>query len=83
MKIDVKTAVKRFSMTEDQRQSEIKKLANQIAIRVKKLEKLNCSYSDQASTILLFDDSKQDLLPEERSIGDLRNGVDQYNSSRC
>lgn len=69
-------------MTEEQRNLEINKLANQIAIRVKKLKKLNCFYSDQASNILLFDDNREDLPPEERAIGDLDNGVDKYNSSR-
>lgn len=59
------------------RDKEIKKLAREIALRVKKLKKLNCSYSDQASNILLFDDTLTDLEPEERMIGDLNNGVDK------
>ena len=69
-------------MNEEKRQQEIKKLAHEISIRVKKLRKLNCSYSDQASDILLFDDSKEDLCPEDRAIGDLTNGVDKYSSQQ-
>lgn len=64
------------------RDKEIKKLAREIALRVKKLKKLNCGYSDQGSDILLFDDSITELKPEERYIGDLENGVDKYHTVR-
>lgn len=50
-------------MKEEERQKEIKKIANQVSRLVKKLKKLNCNYSDQASNILLFDDNLTDLLP--------------------
>lgn len=57
------------------REKEIKKLAKEISIRVRKLAKLDCYYSDSASDILLFDDTLTDLQPENRNIGDLKNGV--------
>jgi len=56
-------------MTSQERIKKIKSAHNRVVKAVAELKKLNCSYADSASDILLFDDSLQDLYPEDRQIG--------------